>query len=88
MKNYLMTLPALACAAVFLAAACRPETTAQNPELFRAAQTLDSIYAHYSVEGSCLLRENCPSGFADYAATLCEGGPHITCGPTRAASRR
>ena len=80
MKNYLMTLPALAFAAVFLAAACRPETTAQNPELFRAAQTLDSIYAHYSVEGSCLLRENCPSGFADYAATYLAtqpaGGPH------------
>lgn len=37
-------------------------TTAEpgNVWLTRATQTLDSIYAHYSVEGTCLLRENCP----------------------------
>lgn len=29
--------------------------------LTRAAQTLDSLYAHYSAPGTCLLRENYPS---------------------------
>ena len=29
--------------------------------LIRATQTLDSLYANYSVSGTCLLRENYPS---------------------------
>ena len=36
------------------------KAAACNLMLTRATQTLDSIYAHYSVEGTCLLRENCP----------------------------
>lgn len=80
MKNFLKSLTVTACAAVGLTTACQSEPTAQNPELLRAAQTLDSIYTHYSVEGSCLLRENYPSGFGDYTATYLAtqptGGPN------------
>lgn len=36
--------------------------------LARATQTLDSLYAHYSVEGTCLLRENYPTDI-NYTAT-------------------
>lgn len=36
--------------------------------LKRAIQTLDSIYANYSVSGTCLLRENYPSNVSDYTA--------------------
>lgn len=31
-----------------------------NPNLERAQQTLDSLYTHYSVDNTCLLRENHP----------------------------
>lgn len=37
--------------------------------LKRATQTLDSIYAHYSVPGTCLLREYYPANTGNYAAT-------------------
>lgn len=80
MKNFLMTLSATACVAISLTTACQSEPAVQNPELSRAAQTLDSLYTHYSVEGSCLLRENYPSGFGDYTATYLAtqptGGPN------------
>jgi len=36
--------------------------------LKRATQTLDSIYANYSVSGICLLRENYPSNVGNYTA--------------------
>lgn len=36
--------------------------------LKRATQTLDSIYANYSVSGTCLLRENYPSNVGNYTA--------------------
>ena len=36
--------------------------------LKRATQTLDSIYAYYSVSGICLLRENYPSNVGNYTA--------------------
>lgn len=36
--------------------------------LIRATQTLDSLYSHYSVEGTCLLRENYPEDI-NYSAT-------------------
>ena len=32
-------------------------------------QTLDSLYAHYSAPGTCLLRENYPSDVEGYTAT-------------------
>ena len=69
MKNYLTRLVFLAGAATCLAAACQPKPAAQAPELSRAAQTLDSLYAHYAVEGTCLLRENYPSEAGKYTAT-------------------
>ena len=37
--------------------------------LIRATQTLDSLYANYSVSGTCLLRENYPSNVGNYTAT-------------------
>lgn len=37
--------------------------------LERATQTLDSLYAHYSAPGTCLLRENYPSDAGTYSAT-------------------
>lgn len=37
--------------------------------LARAKQTLDSLYLHYSVSGTPLLRENYPSDFDNYTAT-------------------
>ncbi len=37
--------------------------------LTRATQTLDSIYANYSVPGTCLLRENYPSNVCNSAVT-------------------
>ena len=35
----------------------------------RSTQTLDSLYAHYSAPGTCLLRENYPSDVEGYTAT-------------------
>lgn len=40
-----------------------------NIALFRARQTLDSLYSNYSVPGTCLLRENYPSDISNYDAT-------------------
>lgn len=37
--------------------------------LMRATQTLDSLYARYSVPGTCLLRENYPANVGNYTAT-------------------
>ena len=37
--------------------------------LVRSTQTLDSLYAHYSAPGTCLLRENYPSDVEGYTAT-------------------
>jgi uncharacterized protein YyaL (SSP411 family) len=37
--------------------------------LTKAVQTLDSLYAYYSVPGTCLLRENYPSDVEGYTAT-------------------
>ena len=42
---------------------------ADNEMLVRSTQTLDSLYAHYSAPGTCLLRENYPSDVEGYTAT-------------------
>ena len=42
---------------------------AENAILVRSTQTLDSLYAHYSAPGTCLLRENYPSDVEGYTAT-------------------
>lgn len=42
---------------------------ADNAMLVRSTQTLDSLYAHYSAPGTCLLRENYPSDVEGYTAT-------------------
>lgn len=58
------------CAMAF--AGCR-HTESAKPECEvstqRALSTLDSLYAHYGVEGTALLRENYPSDIDNYKAT-------------------
>lgn len=49
----------LACAAAFVACADNAAVSS-DPNLDRAQQTLDSIYRYYSVDSTCLLRENHP----------------------------
>ena len=49
----------LACAAAFVACADNAAVSSY-PNLDRAQQTLDSIYRYYSVDSTCLLRENHP----------------------------
>lgn len=39
----------------------KPANSNQNLTLMRAKQTLDSLYLNYSIDGTCLLRENCPN---------------------------
>lgn len=47
--------------------------------LIRAEQTLDSLYAHYSVPGSYLLRENYPSDVDVYTATYLASDEQKNC---------
>lgn len=49
----------LLCAAS-LTGCVSPKQIDSNPNLVRAQQTLDSIYTNYSVDNTCLLRENYP----------------------------
>lgn len=58
MKTFLFCLNLLWAASVV---GCANATEAPvNPNLERAQQTLDSIYKYYSVDSTCLLRENYP----------------------------
>ena len=58
-------------ASVLLVMSCKTpkESAEDNTMLVRSAQTLDSLYAHYSVPSTCLLRENYPSDVDGYTAT-------------------
>ena len=52
----------LACALAVTGCKTQKEpAVADNAMLVRSTQTLDSLYAHYSAPGTCLLRENYPS---------------------------
>ena len=60
----------LACALAVTGCKTQKEpAVADNVMLVRSTQTLDSLYAHYSAPGTCLLRENYPSDVEGYAAT-------------------
>lgn len=66
-RTTLLSLFALAWAVT----GCNTQKQAVGNELTleRATQTLDSLYANYSVSGTCLLRENYPSNVGNYTAT-------------------
>ena len=52
----------LACALAVMGCKTQKESVAaDNAMLAKSTQTLDSLYAHYSAPGTCLLRENYPS---------------------------
>lgn len=64
-KRFLLTtLSIILCISIF--SGCKGKSaetggdTSPNPNLSRAEQTLDSLYRHYAVEGSSLLRETFP----------------------------
>ena len=60
----------LACALAVTGCKTQKEpAVADNVMLVRSTQTLDSLYAHYSAPGTCLLRENYPSDVEGYTAT-------------------
>ena len=60
----------LACALAVTGCKTQKEpAVADNEMLVRSTQTLDSLYAHYSAPGTCLLRENYPSDVEGYTAT-------------------
>ena len=60
----------LACALAVTGCKTQKEpAVADNAMLVRSTQTLDSLYAHYSAPGTCLLRENYPSDVEGYTAT-------------------
>ena len=63
-------LSLIVCALAITACSTQKQASAGNElALTRAAQTLDSLYANYSVAGTCLLRENYPSNVGNYTAT-------------------
>mgnify|MGYP002309058512 CR=1 FL=1 len=60
----------LACALAVMGCKTQKESVAaDNAMLAKSTQTLDSLYAHYSAPGTCLLRENYPSDVEGYTAT-------------------
>lgn len=71
MKNSKKALLCLLSCALAVAG-CKTQkepAVADNEMLVRSTQTLDSLYAHYSAPGTCLLRENYPSDVEGYTAT-------------------
>ena len=57
----------LACALAVTGCKTQKEpAVADNAMLVRSTQTLDSLYAHYSAPGTCLLRENYPSDVVNF----------------------
>lgn len=60
----------------------KPVVSADNLFLQRATQTLDSLYAHYAADGTCLLRENYPFNMSENTVTyLASEAPVNTVNP-------
>lgn len=68
MRNFIKTISAFAISTCLMTS-CQSEKAIPNIELVRATQTLDSLYTHYGVTGTNLLRENYPSDIENYTAS-------------------